>query len=615
MRTGRTGSTLRRTAGTSCAAAAMAGVVGIIGATPASAALSWALRVVSLPVQPSSVSVADFDRDGDVDLAALSGVNVRVALRSADGSYDTTRTAFVGNNISDLVATDVDNDGDGDLVAANQDHSELVILRNNGAATFTRSTSPLGVFPLEMVAADVDRDGDTDVVVTAFGDTPDDGRLVVMKNLGDGRFVAATIISYLGGAGGEVGVADLDLDGRNDLVVATFRDGGLHLFRGHGDLTFDADRRTQVPGFQPQGLALGDMDEDGRLDVVVSGYDGRVVVFSVRTGPVLGVLSTTNLAGHPTDIGAADFGGEGHIDLAVTVWGSTSMTVLEGRGDATFTSTSLIAGGQPLGVVVADVDSDGRTDFAASILDKKAINLYLNRSAVPAATVSVSDAAGAEVPFSPRLVPDPLDFVVRRVGPSTRPATVAFHSVNGSATSPSDYVDRRDTLFFPANVTTLRVSVIVVNDAVAEPDETMTAQLLVPTGMTLGDALGAGVIHDNDLPAPLPSLSIADASVIEGDSGDVHLGFRVTLSAASSSDVTVGVRTANQTAIAGPSADYAGRNYTLTIPAGTVAKTFIVNVHGDDVVEADETLTASLSAPAGANIARATAVGTIVNDD
>lgn len=114
-------------------------------------------------------------------------------------------------------------------------------------------------------------------------------------------------------------------------------------------------------------------------------------------------------------------------------------------------------------------------------------------------------------------------------------------------------------------------------------------------------------------PAPTPTLSIADVTQTEGNSGATNFLFNVTLSAASTTPVTVKYATTNGTATAG--SDYTATSGTLTIPAGQLKGQISVPVLGDTMVEPDETFTVTLSSPTGATLSRASATGTITNDD
>jgi hypothetical protein len=133
---------------------------------------------------------------------------------------------------------------------------------------------------------------------------------------------------------------------------------------------------------------------------------------------------------------------------------------------------------------------------------------------------------------------------------------------------------------------------------------------------------------------PKPSLSVGDASVVEGNGGSTALSFPVTLSAATrvsvstryaTSDgavtlspatrVSVSTRNATSDGAATAGSDYTPASGTIMFAPGQTIKAIVVTVAGDDAVEPDETLTLTLSAPINATLADGTATGTIVNDD
>lgn len=113
----------------------------------------------------------------------------------------------------------------------------------------------------------------------------------------------------------------------------------------------------------------------------------------------------------------------------------------------------------------------------------------------------------------------------------------------------------------------------------------------------------------------LPTLSIGNASDAEGNAGANPLDFTVTLSAASSTPVTVSYATANGTATTAD-LDYTAANGTLTFnPGGPLTQQIPVDVLGDLTIEPDETFTVTLSSPSGATLGSAVGTGTIFNDD
>lgn len=128
----------------------------------------------------------------------------------------------------------------------------------------------------------------------------------------------------------------------------------------------------------------------------------------------------------------------------------------------------------------------------------------------------------------------------------------------------------------------------------------------VPVTVTV---TGTGDPPTNDL----PTVSIADLSVTEGDGQHAHFMFTVSLSAQSDTAVTLHYATANGSATGGQ--DYAIGAGTVTFAPGVTSQTVHVDIIGDSVEESDETFTVTLSNPSGATISRATATGTIIDDD
>jgi len=112
---------------------------------------------------------------------------------------------------------------------------------------------------------------------------------------------------------------------------------------------------------------------------------------------------------------------------------------------------------------------------------------------------------------------------------------------------------------------------------------------------------------------PLPTLSVSDATLVEGDAGSTMATFTVTLSQVSSQAVTVGYTTADGTATAG--SDYLTTYGPLTIPAGFVSQSVSIAVNGDRDYEPDETFYLNLTSPTNATLADAQGTGTITDDD
>ena len=202
------------------------------------------------------------------------------------------------------------------------------------------------------------------------------------------------------------------------------------------------------------------------------------------------------------------------------------------------------------------------------------------------------------------------NFTVSLSNPSGQRVTATYATVDGTATAGADYTAGSGNLEFAPGVMTQPLTVQVKSDTIDEFDETFTVNLSGATNASIGDGFGLGTVTDDDA---LVNLSVTDATVTEGDSGTVSAAFTVKLNTASAKAVTVGYATANGSATA--PADYAARSGTLTFAAGETTKTIDVPVNGDSLNELNETFTLELDDAVNANIADATGVGTITDND
>ncbi len=200
-------------------------------------------------------------------------------------------------------------------------------------------------------------------------------------------------------------------------------------------------------------------------------------------------------------------------------------------------------------------------------------------------------------------------FTVTLSAASSQQVTVDWaEGTGGTATSGTDYTAiTGGTLTIAAGTTSQTFDVSVIGDTLDEADETIVVTLSNATNATIATATGTGTIRDNDA----PTLSIDSPSVTEGDSGSKNLTFTVTLSAASSQQVTV-LLTDYGLGTATPGTDYTAFNGgTLTIAAGTTSQTLDVSVTGDVLDEPDETVVVVVSN----NSSNAAGTGTIKDND
>lgn len=169
------------------------------------------------------IVVGDIDNDGDLDIVTNSTTNnsVYLSFNNGRGVFTTYTNLLVGNNPTGLVLSDVDGDLDLDLVTTNANSNTISVRLNNGQGTFTASAGlpdqVVGNLPLNLVAGDLDADGDPDLVVINRAASGADFTTIVL-NSGTGRFAVAGT-SPVGKA--PEGIALADVDGDGDLDFAT----------------------------------------------------------------------------------------------------------------------------------------------------------------------------------------------------------------------------------------------------------------------------------------------------------------------------------------------------------------------------------------------------------
>ncbi len=293
-------------------------------------------------------------------------------------------------------------------------------------------------------------------------------------------------------------------------------------------------------------------------------------------------------------------------------------TATSGTDYAAVTSPLVIAAGATTGTIVVNPNPDATIEADETVIITLAAGAGYTVGAPASATgtilnddlptLTINDVTASEgnagiTNFT---------FTVSLSAPAG-PGGVTFDiaTANGTATAGVDYVANSLTgQTIPAGASTYSFTVLVNGDVLNEPTETFFVNVTNVTNAVVGDGQGVGTIVNDD---PLPSLSINDVTVIEGNAGTVNAVFTVTLSAASGQTVSVNYATADGTAT--QPADYTNTSGTLTFTAGATTQTITVPVIGETVPEANETFFVNLSGAVNATIADNQGLGTITNDD
>lgn len=335
----------------------------------------------------------DFDGDSKVDLAAATDEGKLLLYRgNGDGTFATEVSSIIGGNPSFLTAGDLNGDGKPDLVSGGQfDFSRVaaqtfVSIPNSDGSTRTSQLEPAGQHNGGTLA-DINKDGRLDLIVTSA----DRDELSVILGRGDGSFVTNPV----SGVVNSVATGDFNADGKLDVIYVGSSVNKLGIMLGRSDGSFDAPKHFDVDR-GPSAVRSGDFDGDGKLDVAVTCYDTNLV--SLLLGKGDGTFSTQrtfSVGKGPNSLAVVDLDGDSKLDIVTANTEADSVSVLIGNGTGNFaTNKDYAVGKAPVAVASADLNGDGRLDVVTANADGNNVS-YLQGSAVTAGVLNVAKSTTA----------------------------------------------------------------------------------------------------------------------------------------------------------------------------------------------------------------------------
>src|SRR5947208_1930040 len=362
----------------------------------------------------NSVAVADVNGDGKLDLLVANFCTatplrgdgtVGVLLGNGDGTFQPAVTYDSGGqNAVSIAVADVNSDGKPDAVVTDNcvtstcDAGAVGVLLGNGDGTFQAAVNYTsgGLSPSSVVVGDVNGDGKPDLLVGNIymgNGNYSRGSVGLLLGNGDGTFLGPVSFDSGGEYAYGVAVGDINGDGKLDLFVANFcadstcASGGVAVFLGKGDGSFQPVVTYGSGGLDSYSVAVGDVNEDGKPDLLVANYysaDGNYysngtvgVLLGNGDGTFQAAVSYGSGGSGPASLAVGDVNGDGKPDLLVANQCSNRnnsnsctglLTVLLGSGDGKFqAAVSYASGGaSPSSIVLADINGDEKPDVLIS---------------------------------------------------------------------------------------------------------------------------------------------------------------------------------------------------------------------------------------------------------
>jgi len=447
----------------------------------------------------NAVAFADLNGDGKVDVIVPNeGSNsISVLLNTtAPGAATQTftqQTFSVGREPTWVAATDLNGDGKPDIVVVNFLDNDVSVFLNTtpaGASTATFAapqTFASGNLPMSVTVADINGDGKPDLVI---GNSNETDVSVLLNTMASGAstpsFAAQQPIATDGQFSPDVAVADVDGDGKPDLIVTYIVNNVVAVLlnttaSGAATASFAASQ-TFATGAGPQRVIAADMNGDGKPDIVVSDVGnpppGTTVAVLINTSAGAGTPSFAapqafDIGTQPGALAAADLNGDGRLDLVVGYGTGNAVAVLfntttPGASPVSFEAAVPFAvGNQVAGIGVADLNGDGKPDVVANNRNDNTISVLRNTA------VRGSGASSFAAQQTYATGNQPKKIIAADLNADGRPDVITVNS------SDNTFSVLLDTTAFGATTTTF-----------AAPQTFATGTL--PYGVAVGDVNGDG---------------------------------------------------------------------------------------------------------------------------
>ncbi len=312
------------------------------------------------PIEGVQADDGDNSLIGTVDADdPIPGNNSDLASAQVVAEFGEGPTQVIDFAGMDIDAGDLNGDGEIDFAAAG---AETSVYFNNGNRALVTPGTGLGAATGSTAITLLDWNGDGQLDIAAGGLTNRTAEIFV--NDGSGGFASAAELVANIGAVIEIVDADLDLDGRPELIIAG--SGGIAIARNGDPGSAVVSSLSQAGGLD---VAAADIDQDGDQDLVTIRPSDRAIVLHYNDGTGTSFSQAVLQAGSVATLGIADINSDGALDLLLGLDGNDLQApqhrVLYQQGGGQFSAGQSFGASPVSGLLSGDINDDGWPDIAA----------------------------------------------------------------------------------------------------------------------------------------------------------------------------------------------------------------------------------------------------------
>lgn len=329
-------------------------------------------------ILPHLLNITDIDRDGDNDIIVGSSISKKINWLLNDGKGKFTSTPGDTLNasikqINTMITFDLDQNGFEDIIYSDWGLDQVVWFENSGNLNFTKTIVATNIDNArDLVTVDFDQDGDIDIIVAA----EETNEAVLLQNNGSQTFSEVTLLSE---AFKQIEFMDFDKDGDRDIIIINKSSLDLKIYLNDGSNNFSSN---SIYSGVVRDFSINDMDKDGDYDLIlVEGNKGVLNVQEVFWLENTGGLSFTKQSistslNLPFLVEVTDFDIDGDLDVVMVSLSDKRVSLFENDGSQNFNyhfinyrneNHSLLSSDTSLRI--ADINSDGLLDIVLSLID------------------------------------------------------------------------------------------------------------------------------------------------------------------------------------------------------------------------------------------------------